>query len=917
MSATLSAQEGRLVTSFNGEWLFAKDSIGLKKSIWTKVNIPHSWNKEDVTDDTPGYYRGVGWYKKNITIHPGLKGKKIFLYFEGANQETEVYVNGKKAGRHVGGYTRFCLQIDPFLNFQDGTKNEVLVKVDNKFNEDIPPLSADFTFFGGIYRDVYVVTANPVHFSFNRAANGVFLSTPVVSAKTASVHIRSQLINQSSSWRKLIITNLIKDHKGAVIAKKSIQVRLKAGAEEEYNQQIDAIVNPQLWSPENPYLYTVITQIVDAKTKRVLDLVSNPLGFRWFKFDAASGFYLNGKPYKLIGASRHQDFKAMANALPNAYHVNDIKLLKKMGANFLRVAHYPQDPAVLESCDRLGILTSVEIPIVNAITESEAFYQHCKDMQVEMIRQNYNHPSVILWAYMNEVLLRLKFTDDKPRQQIYFDHITRLAEQLDSLTRKEDPSRYTMISNHGDFKRYKQTRLIEIPMVVGWNLYQGWYSGNIKGFADFLDQHHKEFPEKPVMVTEYGADADPRIHSLTPERFDKSMEYSLDFHEYYLKTIQERPFVAAGMIWNLSDFNSESREETMPHINNKGLLTLDRQPKDLYRFYQSRLLKTPYVKISNWLLRGGLADSTVSRTNTQALKGISDDTEISQLSNTQTSKKPSRVTHNSAALSQDLNSHTSTQPLEVFSNADDVSLFLNGEFLKGAKTPSNRFIWQVPFKNGLNTVEALIKVGGKEYRDVATINFTCIPRVFAKGPVFDQLHVLLGAKRIYIDEDEKAVWLPDQVYQPGGWGHIGGEIFKMKGNARQSYGTDRNIIGTDRDPIYQTQNIGIKKYKLDVPDGDYNLVLHFAELISADVKEALAYNLDNSSQSEKVEERIFDVFINDVPVLQRFSPKEKYGALTAGSEEFKLTITNGKGIEITFKVIKGQPVLNALQLIKN
>lgn len=872
----LFSQEGRVVIGLNSAWQFSKEIAGTgQKPVnglsYTKVNLPHSWNTTDVTDDEPGYYRGAAVYTRKLDINSSFKGRSIFIYFEGANQYTEVYVNGKLAGSHTGGYTRFCFQIDSLINFDKGAGNILQVKVDNRFNEDIPPLTADFTFFGGIYRDVYLIAADRIHFNLGDASTGVYINSPEVSEKQASLSLRIQLSNDHSPAGKVVIQTTVKNREGKVVTSTRSVVRPGAGLH-EYIQKM-TVSSPRLWSPDDPYLYFAVTKIINQQTGRVLDEVTNPVGLRWFKFDPESGFYLNGKPLKLIGASRHQDYKGMANALPDSYHAADIRLLKDMGANFLRVAHYPQDPVVLETCDKLGILASVEIPVVNTITETEQFYQNCKNMQVEMIRQNFNHPSLILWAYMNEILLRTKFAGDKPRQEKYFANITKLATELEALTRKEDPSRYTMISNHGDFNRYKQLHLTDIPMVIGWNLYQGWYSGKTENFADFLDRHHKELPGKPLLVTEYGADADPRIHALNPVRFDKSIEYSLDFHAVYLKAIRERNFVAGAMIWNLADFNSETREETMPHINNKGMLTLDRKPKDLYTYYQGQLLKTPFVKISNWRDRSGVVNDSLR----------------------------------SACV----------QPLEVFSNADNVRLSINGKIFQKQAGADGRFIFQLPFAEGLNRIDALISDGTGEYRDHAEINFQLLPAVAGTSLKFpEQLNILLGADRFFIEEAAGLLWIPAGEYKPGSWGYTGGRSFKMSGNVRQSYGTDRNIKDTENDPVYQTQITGITGFKFDAPDGEYELVLHFAELLSDEKKEALAYNLDNSASKEKAEERVFNVLINGKCVLENFNISEKYNALTAAAEKFKVLAEGGRGIEIRFEPLKGEAVLNAVQLLR-
>lgn len=878
-AASTAFSQGRTTVGLNGYWQFSKGSyapgsVDTASAKWQTVSLPHSWNKDDVDDDTPGYYRGLCWYKKAITVNSDWQNKKVFIFFEGANQQTAVYVNGHKAGEHIGGYTRFCIEIGQFLDFKPGAKNEIAVSVDNSFNENIPPLTADFTFFGGIYRDVNLVITNKTHFDLSHASTGVYITTPGVSAKSAWVKINAQIATELGIKQKFqFITTIIDRSSKIVTEKKTVAVGNSRADSFNFNEDLPVISNPHLWSPDDPYLYTVITKIVDAKSGNVIDEVANPLGLRWFKFDAEKGFFLNGKPLKLMGASRHQDFKGMANALPDSYHIHDMELLKAMGANFLRVSHYPQDPTILEMCDKLGILASVEIPVVNAITESAAFTENCKNMQVEMIRQNYNHPSVVIWAYMNEVLLRPKFNNDKVRQQVYFANIAKLAKELDSLTRKEDPNRYTMIANHGDFNRYKQVGLIQIPMLVGWNLYQGWYGGQIAGFAGFLDMHHKEFPDKPLLVTEFGADADPRIRSLQPERFDKSLEYAVAFHQVYLNAIKERPFVVAAAVWNLADFNSETREETMPHINNKGLLTQDRKPKDVYSLYQAYLLNKPFIKISNWNIRAGIADS--------------------------------------------LNSSVSTQPLSVFTNAHAVQLTVNGTRLPDQQVKDGEAIWQVPFVKGLNRVEALITIDGKAYADIQDVNFNLLPRDLKndQDPLLN-VNVLLGAKRFYVDEAQHQVWMPDQPYHAGSFGYVGGHPFSMPGNGQQSYGTNKNILNIDNDPIYQTQQVGIQQYRFDVPDGEYELVLHFAELTTNKTKEALAYNLTNNVQKEKAEERVFNVTVNDQIILKNFSPANTYGTLTAGQEKVKVIVTGGKGITIAFEPLKGEAILNAIQLRK-
>nr|WP_294894378.1 glycoside hydrolase family 2 TIM barrel-domain containing protein [uncultured Pedobacter sp.] len=876
MATGLKAQE-RIKKTINTNWNFHKGEIdGFPKTKikvdWEKVNIPHTWNVIDVEDDEPGYYRGTGYYQKQVSIPSSWKNKAIYIYFEGASQIAEVFINGKSVGSHIGGYNFFSFPITDAVNFDQ--TNTISIKVNNEHNEDIPPLSADFTFYGGIYRDVYLIATNKVHFDMdNHASKGIFISTPKVAKEQASVLVKGVLSNTERENKSLIIYSQIFDASGKKVAEKQNKIKASAQNNQVFEQNIPSVKNPNLWSPESPYLYRILSQLKDAKTGDLLDEISNPLGFRWFSFDADKGFFLNGEHVKLIGTNRHQDFKDLGNALPDALHVRDMELLKAMGGNFLRIAHYPQDPEVLEACDRLGILTSVEIPIVNTITESKAFADNCKNMQVEMIRQSYNHPSVIIWAYMNEVLLRPRYDKGSEKQENYFKAIAKLAQEIEDITRKEDPSRYTMIPCHGSFDVYKRVGLTQIPEIVGWNLYQGWYSGDFQGFAAYLDRHHKELPTKPVMITEYGADVDPHLNNPNPIRFDKSQEHSNLYHQFYLKAMLERPFVAGSAIWNLADFNSEQRTDTDPHTNNKGILTTDRQPKDQYYFYQSHLLKTPFIKVGSQLrnLRSGISDS---------------ETEL--------------IHH---------------EIVEIYSNQPEVSLKVNGKVLETVKIDFNIAKFDVPFKDGINQLEAVTLVNGKELVDFVEIKYIIVPQKLKSDlKPFTELNVSLGDPRFYMDKTLQQVWLPEQAYTVGSWGYVGGDIFKMKNSGRQSFGTDKNILGTDYDAIYATQREDIKQFKLDVPDGKYELTLHFAELLSDKEKEGLVYNLGNAAENEKFTERSFNVYVNGNKVLDNLGTQNELVPEVAYATKISVNVKNGMGVTVDFEALKSIPILNGLQL---
>lgn len=875
------AQAQRVVQSINATWEFAKaEGQGAESSAapsrgWAAVSLPHTWNAADVLDDEPGYYRGVGWYRKTLLVPADWQRRAVYLYFEGANQEAEVYVNGQLAGRHAGGYTAFRVPISSHLTFSGAASciAEVLVKLTNRYNADIPPLTADFTFFGGLYRDVYLEAADPVHFDLdNYASNGTFITTPAVSAEAAEVVVAGAVTNRSPALRTVTVLTRLLDGNGREVGRQQTQLKLKAGQKRAFRQALPRLRQPHLWSPDEPYLYRAVSEVLDGR--RLLDEVVNPVGLRWFRFDAAQGFFLNGKPLKLIGTNRQQDYPGLGNALPDALHERDVQLVKQMGGNFLRVSHYPQDPTVLQACDRLGILASVEIPVVNAITHSPAFTRNCLTMQTEMIRQGYNHPSVIIWAYMNEVLLRLPtgLKRDNEPGRVYLGQVNWLARQLDSLTRHEDPARYTMLVSHGDFDLYRQAGLLAIPQVVGWNLYQGWYSGDLAGFPKFLDRHRQELPDKPLLVTEYGADSDVRLHAAQPRRFDKTTEYANQYHQFYLQAILARPFVAGSTVWNLAEFSSETRQEANPHLNTKSLLTADRRPKDAYLLYQAHLLRTPFLRLGGhtWPLRADLAlgpDSLFCR-----------------------------------------------QPVEVYTNQPAAELLLNGRSLGTRPAQDGVVRFSVPFGPGRNQLRAVAAGAGLE--DALTVDFQLILAQLTSGKwPFTELNVSLGDERYFSDEARHQVWVPEQAYAPGGWGYVGGHAYKMAGD-RLPYGSDRDILGTDYDALYETQRLGLRQFRLDVPDGEYEVTLHFAELEAAPASEQLVYNLASASgpgAASAPAARAFTVVVNG-HALPELQTGLLLRPLQATSRQVPVSVRAGQGITIDFQARIGEAFLNGLQV---
>ena len=869
----------RVVYTINDGWKFTKGSpfeaqlTGCDDSSWETVNIPHTWNDKDADDETPGFYRGPVWYRKQLFIDKSQEGRRAVIYFEGANQEVRFYLNGQFVGEHKGGYTRFCFDITPHLRY--GQENLFAIYVNNVYNPNIPPLSADFTFFGGIYRDVYLQFMNPVHIAANDyASSGVYIRTPEVNNSAASVEITTLLTNDMSQPTEIRVENIICDADGKEVKKMQAEVKLAAGETKTDISKKIKIDSPRLWDIDDPYRYMVYTRILDKRKGTLLDEVVNPLGLRWFKFDSEKGFFLNGKGRKLIGTARHQDYFQKGNALRDELHVQDVLLLKEMGGNYLRVSHYPQDPVIMEMCDKLGIVTSVEIPVVNAVTETEEFLHNSVEMAKEMVRQDFNRPSVMIWGYMNEIFLRRPYTEGKQLED-YYRFTEKVARALEATIREEDPSRYTMMAYHNMPQYYEDAHLTEIPMIQGWNLYQGWYEPDINEFQRLLDRAHKAYKGKVLMVTEYGPGVDPRVHSYQPERFDFSQEYGLVYHKHYLNEMMKRPFIAGSSLWNLNDFYSESRVDAVPHVNNKGVVGLNREKKDVYWFYKTALSRRPILVIGNreWKSRGGVV-------NTAQKECI--------------------------------------QSVPVFSNAEEVELFVNNKSLGKKKIENNYALFDVPFVGGENLLEAVAVTGDNKLRDMLRIQFQLVGSQLKDEAVpFTELNVMLGSPRYFEDRAANVAWIPEQEYKPGSWGFIGGTSYRRQTGFGTMLGSDIDIHGTDMNPIFQTQRVGIKSFKADVPNGEYSVYLYWAELESDKEREALVYNLGADSEQTFAGNRSFGISMNGTTVLDDFNIARDYGYARAVIKKFVVTVKDGKGLSVDFHKKEGEPILNAIRIYRN
>lgn len=747
----------------------------LSDSDWERVTLPHTWNAHDPFDDTPGYRRDMGWYRRPLQLDETLRGKRVFLYFEGANQVAQVYVNGAFAGEHRGGYTAFAFDITRFAHFGD-TTNLIAVKVDNSEDPHIAPLSVGYALYGGIYRDVWVVATDPVHVAVtDHAGAGVFVTTPEVTAERARVESRAVLVNDGNSSAPTRVVTTILDPGGREIARAGQSATLRGAVTDTVITKIDNISKPHLWTPDSPTLYTVRTEVYVGE--RLADRVDQPLGFRWFRFSADSGFFLNGRRLQLRGTTRHQDYDGLGSALSDAQHVRDMEIIKAMGANFVRLAHYPQDPAVLDAADRLGLLIWEEVPVVNYITPDSEFANTSRDMLRDMIRQGYNHPSVVIWGLMNEVFLWSPEGARIPRQRdtTYMREVRDFAASMNVVAHAEDKTRPTAMALH-ESADYDLSGVAAVPDLVGLNLYSGWYGGKFTDFGSTLDKRHRAHGKQPFMISEYGAENDPRVNSLEPQRFDFSGQWQQMFHASYLRQLAERPFVAGGAIWNEFDFSQPLIGGTKPNMNQKGVVTFDRKPKDTYYLYQANWSSAPMVHIAShdWTRRAG-------------------------------SGSPAAPV---------------TQPITVYSNLSRVELFLAGRSL-GAKTMDDvhSATWQVPLVGGRNDLEARGSSNGKPVVDRVAIDLTIVPTRLADAP-FHDLAINVGS-RAQVADPSGPVWVEDQPFSEGSYGSVGGTPGQVNREVA--------IFGTAFTPLFFTYRTGLQAYKAAVPDGVYDVELDMIE----------------------------------------------------------------------------------------
>ncbi len=641
-----------------------------KKNTPLNVNIPHVFdynshfdfrNYKDTLDIIEMYARGTGWYKQEFIADKNWSNKYIKLNFLGANQRTDIWLNGQFIKTHIGGYSDFHHDITPFLKL--GEKNELIVRVDNRFNKNYLPHTADFDSQGGIYREVELIILSPV------MVKSSWVKTTNVLLTNADIVVETMINNKKTTDENVtVITNIINPY-NEIIVSKTENINLKKETKTTIESSFLNLKNPLLWFPDAPFLYRIMVTIKNQNGE-VIDQYKDNFGIRFYQFDKDKGFKLNGKRMKLHGVNIHQDGYMKGWAVDSTSRKRDYILMKQMGVNFIRMSHYPHHPHALHLADSLGIMVWEEIPVVNSVGDKNFTKNAVKAIE-EMILRDRNHPSVIMWGLGNEYY-REYFTKEMIEWAIDCTQATA------SKAKELDPFRPTVQAQND----LVDDRIMKLTDLHGRNRYFGWYTGGsaylgftgYDGFAKAMEIERKKYPEWKVIISEYGAEAKYGYHVNEPLRFDHSETYQLDFHKAYWNYIEKTDWIAGSTLWNMFDFTSFAKVGNIPHINQKGMMTYDRKPKSIFYYYQSKWTNEPmlYINSHTWLHRTG-----------------------------------------------DL---TQPQALEIFSNLDEVEVFLNGKSV-GKKIKGKEWIWKILVKQGYNDVKAVGKKDGQYLNTSLRIHF--------------------------------------------------------------------------------------------------------------------------------------------------------------------------------------------------
>ncbi len=580
-------------------WKFLKHGLpgaqepDLNDASWTSVELPHTYNGLDAQTGAP-YYRGPAWYRKELELPQAAKGadKQVFLYFEGAGITTEVYCNGHRAGGHIGLFAGFCVDITKFIN--PTGKNLIAVRVDNAYNDHIAPLNGDFNLDGGLYRHVRLLVLDTLCISpMDDGGPGVYFKQVNITPEKAELEITTLLSNASSEEKTAGVGYSISDHAGKVVLTASAAHSVPAGQTVRCVQNI-TLANPHLWNGrEDSYLYQAAVEVFDG-SKRT-DGITQPLGLRFFHIDPDKGFFLNGKSYPLRGVCTHQDRPNKGRAVSDADYRQDLDLIYEIGATCVRMAHYQHAQASYEAADKLGLVVWAEDGLVNGVAHNEEFDNNQLQQVRELIKQNFNHPSIFFWSMYNEL-------GNNGQQNLGYD----LVKKINAEAKQLDPTRPTTAGD--DQSQYNHIGYI--TDIIAFNRYPGWYGGKMTDFPTILDGIRKvveaKAPGRCIGMSEYGAGAsifqhESHVTQPNPGAYWHPEEYQALLHEHAWAAIKDRPWLWGTFLWVMFDFASSTRHEgDHPGKNDKGLVTRDRKTrKDAYYFYKAQWTKEPFVYITD------------------------------------------------------------------------------------------------------------------------------------------------------------------------------------------------------------------------------------------------------------------------------------------------------------------------------
>ena len=604
----------RYITNFNSDWEFSLHS----DDNWEKVTLPHTWNNLDGQDGGNDYYRGKCTYRKTILKKDLPLGEEHYLEINGANLSSVVYLNGEKLKSHDGGYSTYRVRLKDLRD-----ENILEVTVDNSPSDRVYPQTADFTFYGGLYRDVRLISLPSSHFSLENLGTPGIKATPDVKG-TLDVEVEVD-----GDYDSILYTLL--DREGKVVT-------------EENSRETKvtlSVSSPHLWNGrKDPYLYYIKAELLKGEER--LDEVGSEIGFRSFRIDPERGFILNGEEYPLRGVSRHQDRKDKGNAISKEDHEEDMALIMEVGANTIRLAHYQHDQYFYHLCDKNGIVVWAEMPYISQHMSQGR--ENTISQMKELITQNYNHPSIVVWGLSNEITMG----DPKDPDMLENHRI------LNDLCHTMDKTRLTtsaMLTVCGI-----DEEIVHISDVVSYNHYFGWYGGEVSMNGPWFDAFHKKYPNKPIGCSEYGCEA-LNWHTSRPMQGDYTEEYQAYYHEEMIKQFFSRKYLWATHVWNMFDFGSDARAEGGENgQNHKGLVTIDRKyKKDAFYAYKAWLSEEKFIHIAS----KRYVDRTEDITN-----------------------------------------------VTVYSNLPEITLFLNGEKFETKTAEDHFFKFQVPNK-GRTIIEAV------------------------------------------------------------------------------------------------------------------------------------------------------------------------------------------------------------------